>query len=191
MSTRSGTPPGRCRARWSRRTTSRPRRTTGPGMAILRQPAWTRARLRADWRPGRQRPSRAALVRCRPLAQPLAGAGRPRTTSRRSEATRQDVYRMAERRSRPRCRGNQAGLRADGRGAAGPTATGPTTARRGCTTATDSGSTSYRDEDSQDRGSRDDAWYDDEAGRTSGGQGPASAVPPGNGGTPLKWDEDE
>lgn len=48
---------------------------------------------------------------------------------------------------------------------------------------------SYRDEGS--RGSEDDAWYDDEAGRTLGDQRPASAGPPGNGGTPLKWDEDE
>ncbi|MBV8429773.1 MAG: DUF4407 domain-containing protein [Solirubrobacterales bacterium] len=47
----------------------------------------------------------------------------------------------------------------------------------------------YGDESSRTRGSREDAWYDDKAGRTAAGQGPA-AVPPGNGGTPLKWDED-
>ena len=49
----------------------------------------------------------------------------------------------------------------------------------------------YGDEDFQDRGSREDARHDDEVGRASGGQGPAATVPPGNGGTPLKWDEDE
>jgi Domain of unknown function (DUF4407) len=47
------------------------------------------------------------------------------------------------------------------------------------------------DEGFRDRGSLADAWYDDEPGRASGGQGPAAALPPGNGGTPLKWDEDE
>jgi hypothetical protein len=49
----------------------------------------------------------------------------------------------------------------------------------------------YQDEGFEDRGSREDAWYDDKADRAAGGQGPAEAVPPGNGGTPLKWDENE
>ncbi len=49
----------------------------------------------------------------------------------------------------------------------------------------------YGDEDFRDQRSRDDAWYDDKAGRASDGQEPAAAAPSGNGGTPLKWDEDE
>jgi hypothetical protein len=49
----------------------------------------------------------------------------------------------------------------------------------------------YGDEAFRDQGSRQDAWYDDKTGGASGGQEPTSAAPPGNGGTPLKWDEDE
>ena len=37
----------------------------------------------------------------------------------------------------------------------------------------------------------DDTWRDDEASRRPGGQAPAPAASPTNGGTPLSWDEDE
>jgi Domain of unknown function (DUF4407) len=49
----------------------------------------------------------------------------------------------------------------------------------------------YGDEGSEDRGSGEDAGFGGEAGRAPGGQGPAAAVPPANGGTPLSWDEDD
>jgi hypothetical protein len=46
------------------------------------------------------------------------------------------------------------------------------------------------DRSSPGRGSRDDAWYEDETSGSPRGQGPAPAVPPGNGGTPLKWEDE-
>ena len=46
----------------------------------------------------------------------------------------------------------------------------------------------YGDDDAGHR--EHDVWYDPKAGRMPGGQRPAE-VPPGNGGTPLEWDEEE
>ena len=53
----------------------------------------------------------------------------------------------------------------------------------------------FPDRDSLDRrtpsrGSRDDAWYDDETSGTPHSQEPSPAVPPGNGGTPLAWEDE-
>jgi Domain of unknown function (DUF4407) len=48
-----------------------------------------------------------------------------------------------------------------------------------------------RDPGTRDPGTRDEVWYDDTAGRPLGGQAPAPSVPPGTGGAPLNWDEDE
>jgi hypothetical protein len=48
----------------------------------------------------------------------------------------------------------------------------------------------YENERSRDRHPRHDDWYDPETGPAPGGHEPA-AVPPGHGGTPLEWDEEE
>ncbi len=48
----------------------------------------------------------------------------------------------------------------------------------------------YPGQDPPDRRSRDDSWYEDETSGTPRGQGPAPAVPPGNGGTPLTWEDE-
>ncbi len=50
---------------------------------------------------------------------------------------------------------------------------------------------SYGDADPQGRGLEDEAWYDDRVGQIPDVQGPTTAVSPDNGGTPLRWDEDE
>ncbi len=49
----------------------------------------------------------------------------------------------------------------------------------------------YRDEGSPGRGRESDAWYDETDDEPAGASGSPSAAPTGNGGTPLRWDEDE
>ena len=92
-------------------------------------------------------------------------------------------------RSGSRCRGNRAGLRSDGLGAPGRRLARAMTKRR-CTPATDSGSTITGTRTSRTGArARTPGTTTRSAVHPAGGQ--AATVPPGNGGTPLKWDEDE
>ena len=134
-----------------------------------------------DGRPGRQRSSRAALVRRRPLAQPLAVPARRGRPSRRLEATRRDGTR-ARPAPAPVTRGP--GGRRPRTRRRGPATTGPTTTE-GATTARDTAS-GHRDEGSAPA-SRTAPGTTMTAGQTAR----PPMVSPGSGGTPLNWDEDE
>jgi uncharacterized protein DUF4407 len=49
----------------------------------------------------------------------------------------------------------------------------------------------YENEGHPERGRDRDAWYDETDGEPAGAYRPPPAAPPGNGGTPLRWDEEE